>query len=117
MSAKKKRKRGISVKLWISEAEQDIIHKRMEELGTKNMSAFIRKMALNGYILHVDLTPVKELVSLQRRCANNMNQIATGVNTFGGIYPHEITALQNDYESLWNPISELLEQFIKLTKL
>lgn len=24
-------------------------------------------------ILHVDLAPVKELVSLQRRCANNLN--------------------------------------------
>ena len=47
----------------------------MAELDTTNMSAFIRKMALNGYILNIDLSPVKELVSLQRRCANNINQI------------------------------------------
>ena len=115
--SEKKRKRGISVKLWISEAEQDMIHERMEELGTGNMSAFIRKMSLNGYILHVDLSPVKELVSLQRRCANNMNQIAVGVNTHGGIYPHEITALQKDYEALWVPLSDLLEQLVKITKM
>jgi len=113
----KKRKRGTQILFWVSEAEQDIIRERMEELGTENMSAFIRKMALNGYILHVDLSPVKELVSLQRRCANNMNQIAVGVNTYGGIYPHEITALQKDYEALWGPLSELLEQLVKITKM
>ena len=33
-------------------------------------------MALNGYILHIDLAPVKELISLQRRCSNNLNQVA-----------------------------------------
>jgi len=115
--SQKKRKRNISIKLWISEAEQDIIYERMAELGTNNMSAFIRKMALNGYILNVDLTPVKELVTLQRRCANNMNQIARGVNTYGGIYPHEITALQQDYEALWKPVSALLEQLVNITKM
>ena len=89
----------------------------MEEIGTDNMSAFIRKMALNGYILHVDLSPVKELVSLQRRCANNMNQIAIQANTYGGIYPQDILTLQNDYESLWEPLSDLLEQLVKITKM
>jgi hypothetical protein len=115
--SQKKRKRGVSILFWVSEAEQDIIYERMAELGTTNMSAFIRKMALNGYILNVDLSPAKELVSLQRRCANNMNQIAVGVNTHGGIYPQEITALQKDYAALWTPLSELLEQLVKITKM
>jgi len=113
----KKRKRNTSILFWVSEAEQDIIYQRMAELGTTNMSAFIRKMALNGYILNIDLSPVKELVSLQRRCANNMNQIAISVNTHGGIYPQEITALQKDYAALWKPLSELLEQLVKVTKM
>jgi len=113
----KKRKRDISIKLWISESEQDIIHERMAELGTENMSAFIRKMALNGYILNVDLSPVKDIVSLQRYCANNMNQIAVGVNTYGGVYPHEIKTLQKDYEALWEPLSNLLEQLVNITKM
>ena len=50
------------------------IQRRMAEAGITNAGAYMRKMALNGYILHVDLAPVKELVSLQRRCANNLNQ-------------------------------------------
>ena len=53
-------------------------------------------MALNGYVLHVDLSDIRELVALQRRCANNLNQVAVHANTYG-IYPSEITALQKDY--------------------
>lgn len=59
----------------------------------QNMSAYVRKMALNGFVLHVDLSDVRELVSLQRRCANNLNQVVVHANTYG-IYPTEIAALQ-----------------------
>lgn len=76
------------------------IQRRMAEAGITNAGAYIRKMALNGYILHVDLAPVRELVSLQRRCANNLNQVAVHANTFG-VYPEEIAGLQRDYEKLW----------------
>ena len=72
--------------------------------------AYMRKMALNGYVLHVDLSPVRELVSLQRRCSNNLNQVAIQANTYGGIYPEEIKALQRDYEKLWGPLSDLLKK-------
>ena len=64
---------------------------------------------LNGYVLHVDLSDIRELVSLQRRCSNNLNQVAIQANTYGGIYPEEIKALQRDYAKLWGPLSEILE--------
>jgi hypothetical protein len=101
----------------VSQAEYDLIQERMTEAGTANMGAFVRKMALNGYVLHVDLSPVRELVSLQRRCSNNLNQIATGVNTYGGIYPQEIQALQNDYAALWKPLAALIGQLGEIVKL
>jgi hypothetical protein len=105
----KKRKRGVPLYVWVSEAEYDTIRRRMEEMGTENLSAYIRKMALNGYVLHVDLSPVRELVSLQRRCANNMNQIAIHANTYG-VYPQEIAALQKDYADLWGQMNGVLKQ-------
>ena len=77
----------------VSEEEQALIRERMAEAGIRNMGAYMRKMALNGYVLHVDLSPVRELVSLQRRCSNNLNQVAIQANTYGGIYPEEIAAL------------------------
>lgn len=82
----------------------------MEEVGTENLSAFIRKQALNGYVLHVDLSPVQELVSLQRYCANNINQIAKHANTYGSINPNDIATLQKDYAALWEPLSDLIKQ-------
>ena len=70
-------------------------------------------MALNGYILHVDLTPVKELVSLKRRCTNNLNQVAVHVHIFG-VYPEEIDELKRDYEKLWGEVSKVLREISEL---
>lgn len=81
------------------------------------MGAYICKMALNGYVLHVDLSPVKELVSLQRRCSNNLNQVAIHANTYGGIYPEDIKSLQKDYADLWGPLSDLLKQLTEIVKM
>lgn len=112
----KRRKRGVPLFVWVSEEEYATIQKRMEEAGTQNLSAYIRKMALNGYVLNVDLSPVRELVSLQRRCANNLNQVAIHANTYG-VYPSEITALQKDYAELWGRVSDILEQLTAVTAL
>jgi hypothetical protein len=78
-----KRKHGIPLYVWVSEDEYAAIQQRMDEVGTQNMSAYIRKMALNGYVLNVDRAPIRELVSLQRRCSNNLNQVAIHANTYG----------------------------------
>ncbi len=110
MSANKKRKRDVPLYVWVSPEEKREIHSRMEEAGIHNMSAYARKMLLNGYVIHVDLAPIHDLVSLQRRCANNLNQMAARVNTYGGIHAAEIAALQKDYASLWEPLSELLKK-------
>ena len=106
----RKRIRNGPIYVWVRQDELEAIQERMASLGVQNMSAYIRKMALNGYVLHVDLAPVKELVSLLRRCSNNINQVAIQANTYGGIYPEEIKALQRDYEKLWGPLSELLKK-------
>lgn len=112
----RKRRRGVPLYVWVSEDEYAAIQQRMEEAGTQNLSAYIRKMALNGYVLNVDLTPVKEVVSLQRRCANNLNQIAIHANTYG-VYPTEIAALQKDYAELWGRVSDILKQLAAVTAL
>ena len=113
----KKRRRPIHLHVMVSEAEQALIQERMAEAGIRNMGAYMRKMALNGYVLHVDLSPVRELVSLQRRCSNNLNQVAIQTNTYGGIYPEEIAALQRDYAALWGPLFDLLKKLFVLVVL
>lgn len=103
-----KRKRGVHLHVMVTEDEFNTIHQRMTEAGITNTGAYIRKMALNGYVLNVDLAPIRELVSLQRRCANNLNQVAIHANTYG-VYPEEIKALQKDYTALWGSLSKLLK--------
>ena len=80
----KGRRRDIHLHVMVTAEELARIRKRMDEAGITNAGAYVRKMALNGYILHVDLSPVKELVSLQRRCANNLNQV---MKRCGGRFP------------------------------
>ena len=111
------RRRPIHLHVMVSEEELALLQERMAEAGVQNMGAFVRKMALNGYVLHVDLGPVRELVSLQRRCSNNLNQVAIQANTYGGIYPDEIKALQRDYADLWGPLSDLLEKLSAIVRL
>ena len=114
--AGKKRRRNIPLYVWLSPEELQAIKDRMEQTGIHNMSAYVRKMALNGYVLQVDLSPVRELVSLQRRCANNLNQVAIHANTYG-VYPEEIKALQKDYAELWGPLSDLLKKLAEVVQL
>jgi len=101
----------------VTPEELELIRERMAEAGIRNAGAYVRKMALNGYVLHVDLSPVRELVSLQRRCSNNLNQIAVNANTYGGLYPQEIKTLQKDYADLWGPLSDLLKQLAAVVEL
>ena len=112
MTARRKRDKHLHVMVTDDELEQ--IQKRMSEAGITNAGAYMRKMALNGYILHVDLAPVKELV-LQRRCANNLNQVVVHANTFG-VYPEEIAGLQRDYEKLWGQVSDVLMELSALVE-
>lgn len=107
LTARRKRDKHLHVMVTADELAR--IHDRMAEAGILNAGAYVRKMALNGYILHVDLAPVKELVSLQRRCANNLNQVAVHANTYG-IYPEEIAGLQRDYAQLWQAVSDVLKE-------
>ena len=110
------RRRPIHLHVMVSEEELALLQERMAEAGVRNMGAFVRKMALNGYVLHVDLGPVRELVSLQRRCSNNLNQVAIQANTYGGVHPEDLKALQRDYTSLWTALSNLLENLTKLVE-
>jgi len=111
----KKRRREIHLHVMVTPEELEKIHERMAEASIRNAGAYIRKMALNGYVLHVDLAPVRELVSLQRRCSNNLNQVAIHANTYG-VYPSEIAALQKDYADLWGQVSVVLEQLAGIIK-
>jgi len=114
--SEKKRKRDIPLFVWLSQEEHDAIIQRMEKAGTQNLSAYIRKMAMDGYVVNVDLAPVRELVSLQRRCSNNLNQVAIHANSYG-VYQEEITGLQRDYKKMWGRVADVLKYLTEVVEL
>ena len=110
----KKRRRPIHLHVMVSEEEQALIQQRMAEAGIRNMGAYMRKMALNGYVLHVDLSPVRELVSLQRRCSNNLNQVAKRANECGKVYAADMEDLRQRLDELIEIGRQILSRLAEL---
>lgn len=110
----KKRKHNIPIMFWVTEQERDLIEQRMAQIGTVNMSAYLRKIAIDGYVLKLDLPELKEMVSLLRRSSNNLNQIARRVNETGRIYEADMECLRENQERLWDAASEILTKLAAL---
>ena len=91
----------------ISSADKRKIRERMETAGVKNMSAYLIKMALNGYIVKLDLSDVKEVLRLLRINSNNLNQYAKKANSFGTVYQEDMKILQQQQEDIWNEMREI----------
>ena len=110
----KKRKHNIPIMFWVTEQERDLIEQRMAQIGTVNMSAYLRKIAIDGYVLKLDLPELKEMISLLRRSSNNLNQIARRVNETGRIYDADMECLRENQERLWDAASEILTKLAAL---
>ena len=81
-----KRKRDIQLKVRVTPEERAMIETKMAQLGTTNMGAYLRKMAIDGYVVKLDLPELRELVSLLRYSSNNINQLARRVHETGRVY-------------------------------
>ena len=101
-------KRDRDIHFLASQEEVDRIHQKMDELGIRSMGAYLRKMALDGYCINLELSDVKELVSLLRRCSNNLNQYAKRANETGSIYQADIQELQERLDGIWTDMKEVL---------
>ena len=88
-----------------------MIDQKMAELGTTNLRAYLRKMAIDGYIVNLDMSSVVELVKLLRSISNNVNQIARRCNSTHNLYAQDVDDLRQGYNEVWGQISELLKKF------
>ena len=111
---KPNRKRNVHFHLWATEEEAALIHQRMEATGIVSLGAYFRKMAIDGFFVNVDLTNVRELVSLLRRCSNNLNQIAKRANETRSIYEADIEDLRSQYDKLWEAANGILAGLAKI---
>lgn len=102
------RVRKIQLNFRVTEQERRLIEERMQEFGTTNREAYLRKIAIDGMIVKLEVQELKEIVSLMRRTSNNVNQIARRLNETGRIYEADITDVHNRQEQLWDMLNSLI---------
>ena len=91
------------MEFWVTPDEKAQIEQKMAELGTENLSAYLRKMAIDGRILKLDLPELRELLSLMRRYSGNLNQIAKRINSTHRIYDADLEDIPVSYTHLTLP--------------
>lgn len=97
-----------------SPEEMRLIQEKMRQLGTSNFSAFMRKMAIDGYVVKLELPELRELVSLLRYSSNNLNQLTRRVHESGRIYDVDLEDIHRGQEQLWDAAQTILDKLSKL---
>ena len=100
--------KGIYIK--VSPKEMQAIRERMESVGIQNLSAYMLKMAMNGFIIQLDMSDMKEVLRLMKIDSNNLNQYAKKANETGSIYKEDIKELMVIHKELLQMLGEILER-------
>lgn len=80
----------------------------MAQMGMDNMSAYIRKMVIDGYVVKLELPELRELTSKMKRISNSENQIAKRLNETGNIYETDIEEIKKNREEIYEEIRKIL---------
>ncbi len=94
-------KKDEELKIRVSPEDKERIRSKMEEADILNMSAYVRKMALDGICVKLDLEDVRQLIVLLQRCSNNLNQYAKRANETGSIYAADVEDLRGRLDEIW----------------
>jgi Bacterial mobilisation protein (MobC). len=106
----KKRKRPERIVFYVTEEEREMIRKKMVQLGTDNMGAYLRKIAIDGYVVNLDLPELRELTALLRRSSNNLNQLTKRVHETARIYDADLESLRTEYDRLLEAADVILSK-------
>ena len=109
-----KRKRDIQLKFRVTPQEREMIETKMAQFGTTNMAAYLRKMAIDGYVVKLDLPELRELVSLLRYSSNNLNQLTKRANATGRVYDTDLAELREGQERMWDAANRILTALAKI---
>ena len=90
--------------------ERALLERKMREAGTTNMGAYLRKMAIDGYVVKLDLPELRELVSLLRYSSNNINQLTRRVHETGRVYAADMDDILQNQERIWQAASGILSR-------
>ena len=107
-------KKDITIKVRLSPDELKMIQEKMEQFGTDNMSAVIRKMAIDGYVVKLEIPELKEILSLLRYSSNNLNQLTKRVHETGRIYDADLEDIHRSQDQIWTAVEKVVATLAKL---
>ena len=110
------RKRNVQIIIRVTEEERALIEEKMRQIPTLNLSAYARKILIDGYIITLDLQEVKGHTAQLQKIGVNINQIAKRINETGRIYADDMNEIKRAMEEVWRLERRLLLQFKGLTK-
>lgn len=110
------RKRNVQIIIRVTEEERSLIEEKMRQIPTLNLSAYARKILIDGYIITLDLQEVKGRTAQLQKIGVNINQIAKRINETGRIYADDMNEIKRAMEEVWRLERRLLLQFKSLTK-
>ena len=110
------RKRNVQIIIRVTEEERSLIEEKMRQIPTLNLSAYARKILIDGYIITLDLQEVKGHTAQLQKIGVNINQIAKRINETGRIYADDMNEIKRAMEEVWRLERRLLLQFQGLTK-
>ena len=95
------RKRKFVLRVPVTPEERVLIQQKMAQLGTKNFSAYARKMLIDGYIIKGDYTEQKKLAAAVSRIATNINHVCRRINSTGHFYEDDVAELKARQAEIW----------------
>ena len=101
-------RRSIRISVRLTEEEHRLLKEKMARIGVTNQEAFLRKMALDGLVIKLELPELKQMISLLRYTSNNINQIARRMNESGRIYDTDLEQVVQNQEQLWDMANGIL---------
>lgn len=110
------RKRNVQIIIRVTEEERALIEEKMQQIPTLNLSAYARKILIDGYIITLDLQEVKGHTAQLQKIGVNINQIAKRINETGRIYADDMDEIKCAMEEVWRLERRLLLQFKSLMK-
>ena len=109
-----KEKRDETIILRLSKTEKNRIYEKMLSMGIRSLSAYIRKMALDGYCLNLDLPQLRRMSYLLQNCSNNLNQVAKRANECGKVYAADMEDLRKRLDELIEIGRQILSRLAEL---
>ena len=108
------RKRNIEISFRVTPEEKNMILKKFEQAGITNLTAYLRKIAIDGYVLKLEIPELKEIISLLRYSSNNLNQLTRRAHENGRIYDSDLEDIHRNQEKIWDAMNAIIKSLAKI---